>query len=342
MGETMRAAFLAGKRTIEVKEVARPSPGEGEVQIRVHYCGVCGSDVHLFQQGLPAPNILGHEFSGVIEEVGSAVTQWKPGDAVASTPGNPCGECPWCRMGQPQVCDFGIQKGYGVGNVPGAMAEYIVVNASSPRKLPEGVGLRKAALTEPLAVALHGVRISRMRLGDNVLVLGCGTIGLFTTLVLARCGVGALHVTDPSEAKRERALEMGADRAYDPEGLPPFHFHQIMGGVGPDVVYECVGIPQTTVDAVNYVKKGGQVLVLGVCMEPATMLPMVWNFKEIEIKGSFGMAEEFDMALSWLARGWVPVERILTRDVPLEEAQDALELLEGPNDAGKVLLRLEV
>lgn len=340
MREAMKAAVLTEKRTIQTQEVPRPQPTRGEVLVRVHFCGICGSDLHFFQQGLPEPAILGHEFSGEIAELGKAVQGWKVGEAVTAYPSIPCGSCTWCRKGQLQLCDVSISHGYGLGTRPGAMAEYIVVDASSLRRLPEGVGLKEAALAEPLGVVLHGVRSSRTRPGDSVVVIGRGTIGLLTILALSRSGVNLLHATDPIQAKRKRALELGANKAHDPEGLPPFFFSQIMGGVGPDIVFECVGIPQTLADAINYVRKGGKVLVLGVCMAPATLLPMLWNIKEVEIQGSYLMGEEYDMALEWLSNGKVPSDIILTKEVPLDEVQAVFKVLEGLNEEGKVQVRI--
>ncbi len=340
MEATMKAAVLIEKRKMEIQEIRRPTPGERQVVVQVHYCGICGSDVHLFQQQLPNPAVMGHEFSGVVSEVGESVTGWQPGDAVTSYPGTPCGHCHWCLRGHIQLCDQIIARGYGLGLRPGAMAECVLVDASSLRRIPPGVEVRAAPLAEPLAVALHGVRLSRIRPGDRVVVLGCGTIGLLTIVVLARSGAGAIYATDPVRVKRERAMALGVDQAYDPNGLSPFIFHELVEGLGPEVVFECVGIPATLTAAINYVRKAGQVLVLGVGMEPTTFLPMIWNFKELEIRGSYGSAVEYEMALSWLGKGWVPVDKILTRDFPLERTQEAFELLEGPNEEGKVLIRI--
>jgi threonine dehydrogenase-like Zn-dependent dehydrogenase len=337
----MKAAVLTGKRAIEIQDVPQPRPQKGEALIQVGYCGICGSDVHIFQHGLPQPNILGHEFSGVIVELGEGVENWTAGESVSCVPGIKCGVCYWCRNGQSQICEWAVQKSYGTGVLPGAMAEYIVVKASNLRRLPQGVGPAQACLAEPLGICLHGVRLSRVRPGDRVVVLGCGPIGLLTTLVLSRCGARSIHCTDLAESKRRRALELGAETVHDPKGLSPFLFHQLMDNLGPDIVYECVGVPQTLVDGINYVKKGGQVLVLGVGMEPASLLPMVWNFKEVEIKGSYGMTgEEYGLALEWLARKWVPAELIITREVPLDEIKWAFNLLEGPNEEVKILVRI--
>lgn len=337
----MKAAVLTAKRTIEIQEVPTPRPQKGEALVKVQYCGICGSDVHIFQHGLPRPNIMGHEFSGSIAEVGEGVENWKTGEAVSCVPGIKCGVCYWCQSGQSQICEWAVQKSYGTGVIPGAMAEYVAVKASSLRRLPEGVGPAEACLAEPLAVCLHGVRLSRVRPGDRAVVLGCGPIGLLTTLILARSGVRSIRCTDLAESKRRRALKLGAETVHDPKGLSPFIFHQLMDDLGPDIVYECVGVPQTLADGINYVKKGGQVLVLGVGMDPTTLLPMVWNFKEVEIKGSYGMTgEEYDLALDWLARGWVPVEQIITREVSLDEIKWAFNLLEGPNEEVKVLVRI--
>lgn len=335
----MNAAVLTSKRTIEVREIPRPSLGEGQVLLEVRYCGVCGSDVHMFQQGVPTPTILGHEFSGVVVEPGPGVSGWEPGEAATAYPGTPCGQCRWCLRGEIQLCDQIIPRGYGLGLRPGAMAEYVLVDASSLRRIPRGLDLGSAPLTEPLGVVIHAVRMSRVRPGDHALVLGCGTIGLLTVAVLGRTGAGAIYATDPVAAKRDRALELGARRAYDPNGLSPFIFHELMEGLGPEVVFECVGIPETLIAAINYVRKAGQVLVLGVGMEPTTLLPMIWNFKEVEIRGSYGCAEEYDTALDWLAQGKVQAERIITREFPLEQTQEAFELMQGPNEEGKILIR---
>jgi threonine dehydrogenase-like Zn-dependent dehydrogenase len=340
MEAIMKAAVLTGKKTLEIQKIPRPGLAQGEVLVQVHYCGICGSDVHLFQQGLPSPNVLGHEFSGVIAGLGPGVSGWEVGDKVTAYPGTPCGQCHWCLRSEIQLCDQIIPRGYGLGLRPGAMAEYVAVDASSLRRLPPQVSLRAAPLTEPLAVVLHGVRMSRMRPGDRAVVLGCGTIGLLAVFVLSRTGAGSIQATDPVPVKRQRALALGANGVHDPDGLSPFIFHQLMDGLGPEVVFECVGIPATLTAAINYVRKAGQVLVLGVGMEPATFLPMVWNFKEVEIRGSYGIGSEYDMALAWLAGGRVPLEQILTRDFPLERAQEAFQLLEGPNEEGKVLFKI--
>jgi (R,R)-butanediol dehydrogenase/meso-butanediol dehydrogenase/diacetyl reductase len=339
--ETMREAVLTGKRKIEIQRRPLPRPKSGQVLVRIQYCGICGSDVHVFEQGRPQPLTLGHEFSGTIAEVGPSVEGWKEGEAVAVRPSAPCGICPWCSQGLPHLCERSIPpQGYGTGKAPGAYADFMVVDALSLHRLPPEITLRDGAFAEPLAVVLHAVRISRFKPGDRVLVLGCGTIGLLTVYVLSQCGAGFVQATDPMEAKRKRALELGADHAYEPAELSRRLLDEQVGQTGPDIVFECVGIPQTLSEAFDLAPKRGQVLVLGVGMEPSFFLPKIWVFKELNIQATFGIGQEFALALRWLAAGRVLPEAFITREISLEKLPETMELLSRPNQEGKVVVRL--
>jgi len=339
--KTMREAVLIGKRNIKIQSRPLPRPKEGEVLVRIHYCGICGSDVHVFEQGRSEPLTLGHEFSGTIAEVGPGLEGWHPGEAVAVRPSAPCGVCPWCSQGQPHLCDRSLPpQGYGTGKAPGAYADYMAVDASSLHRLPPEITIRDGAFAEPLAVVMHAVRISRFKPGDRVLVLGCGTIGLLTVHVLTQCGAGLVQAIDPIKTKRDRALELGADHAHGPAELSRRFLDELIGQTGPDIVFECVGIPQTLVEAFDLAPKRGQVLVLGVGMEPALFLPKIWVFKELNIQATFGIGREFGLALKWLAAGRVSPEAFITREVSLEKLQETMDLLSCPNQEGKVIVRL--
>jgi len=339
--KTMREAVLTGERNIEIQSRPFPRPKAGEVLIRIHYCGICGSDVHVFEQGRPEPLTLGHEFSGTIAEAGPGVQGWHLGEAVAVRPSAPCGICPWCSHGQPHLCERSLPpQGYGTGKAPGAYADYMALDASSLYRLPPEITLRDGAFAEPLAVVLHAVRISRFKAGDRVLVLGCGTIGLLAVHVLSQCGAGFVQATDPMEAKRNKALELGADHAYDPAEISRRSLDKLVGQTGPDIVFECVGIPQTLAEAFELAPKRGQVLVLGVGMEPVFFLPKIWVFKELNIQATFGIGQEFELALKWLATGRVSPATFITREVSLEKLQETMELLSRPNQEGKVVVRL--
>jgi threonine dehydrogenase-like Zn-dependent dehydrogenase len=339
--EKMREAVLTGKGNIEIQSRTVPRPKGGEVLVRIHYCGICGSDVHVFEQGRPEPLTLGHEFSGTIAEAGPDVEGWQAGEAVAVRPSAPCGVCPWCSQGLHHLCERSLPpQGYGTGKAPGAYADYMVVDASSLHRLPPEVTLRDGAFVEPLSVVLHSVRISRFKPGDRVLVLGCGTIGLLTVYVLSQCGASFIQATDPMETKRKRALELGADHAHEPAELSRRYLDELVGQTGPDIVFECVGIPQTLSEAFDLAPKRGQVLVLGVGMNPTFFLPKIWVFKELNIQATFGTGREFDLALKWLASGRVSPEAFITREISLEKLQETMELLSLPNQECKVVVRL--
>ncbi|MBW1712644.1 MAG: alcohol dehydrogenase catalytic domain-containing protein, partial [Deltaproteobacteria bacterium] len=253
----MKSALLTGKGRLEIIDGPRPRPRADEVLVRVHYCGICGSDVHIFRQGRPEPLVLGHEFSGEIAELGSKVEGWQPGQRVAVLPGAPCGQCAWCAQGQPQLCQFSLPpKGYGLGERAGALAEYIAVSASSLHRLPPGLASREAALAEPLSVVLHAVGLSRFRAGHRVLVLGCGTIGLLTVLVLSLSGAGLIMASDPMASKRQKALSLGAGQAHHPAELSFEFIQEQVGPTGPEVIFECVGVGQSLNAAFACAPKG--------------------------------------------------------------------------------------
>ncbi|MFD0902113.1 2,3-butanediol dehydrogenase [Actinomadura sediminis] len=261
----MRAAVWHGARDVRVEDVPVPSPGPGEVAIDVAYCGICGSDLHEYldgphalpvraphpESGRTAPLTLGHEFCGTVADVGPDVAGIGRGDRVAVEPHYRCGACARCRAGEYNLCrHFGFAGLMG----DGGLAERAVVPAYMAHVLPDGVSLEQAAVFEPAAVALHGVRRSGLRDGETVAVAGLGPIGLLVVRLAARYGAGRVVACDPSPARRALALRFGAAEAVDAGALPP--------GAA-DVAFEAVGLEATLRDCLAATRRGGRTVLLG-------------------------------------------------------------------------------
>jgi threonine dehydrogenase-like Zn-dependent dehydrogenase len=307
----MKVAVYKGVKSVSLEERPKPKAGPGEVIVRVKYCGICGTDLHAYlHEGLLLPGlILGHEIVGTVDEVGKGVGGWKGGERVVVGPPGPCGECYYCQHGQPNICLKAFTRTAGISpGFDGGMAEYVRVRYPKTMlfRIPDEVSYEDAVLIDTICVALRGIRASRFRLGDNVVVAGAGAIGL-SAIKLLRMG-GARHITvlQPSPQKRQMALEMGADLVMNSaaEGAElQKKVVKLYGGVGADVAYECAGSPQALLTLIGLVKSGGQVLDLGVTGEPTPIIEAELVPREIEIKASFVyLAEDVEICLDFLAR----------------------------------------
>ncbi|HEY75343.1 MAG TPA: galactitol-1-phosphate 5-dehydrogenase [Thermoflexia bacterium] len=337
----MKAAVFRGIGQIEVADVPVPQPEAGEVLIRVGYCGICGSDVEAVHTGMYEPGlVIGHEFAGVVAEVGPGVEGWQVGDRVVVNDAIPCGACGPCREGWLDGCE-GLTM-VGVTH-DGGMAEYVRVVARGLHRLPEGITLRQGALVEPLAVALHGVRRSRLRPGDQVLVMGAGPIGLLTLQCALLAGARTVVVTEIDPTRAALAERLGAAAVLDPArenvGVA---LRRLIGGQGPDVIYICTGAPAPYRDAVSLVRKGGQVFLLGLCVEPveADFLSVVLS--ELCIEGSLAGRAEFPAAIDFIAQGRVDVESLISHEISLDEVvSQGFERLSTPGSkAVKILVHI--
>ena len=205
----MRAAVYRGPRDIVVEERPVPELGADDVLLEVSHCGVCGSDLHMFVDGWGAPNSIGgHEFSGRVVAVGDDVTTWSPGDEVVGGPSQRCGKCEYCLAGRPQLCVG--RSNPGVGDFQGAFADFVRVREPELLRVPPGVSMRAAALTEPLAVALHGLTRGGVRAGQRILVTGCGPIGALTLAAARARGITDVVASEPHPSRRALAERLGA------------------------------------------------------------------------------------------------------------------------------------
>lgn len=341
MTTTMRAAVYAGDKRVEPADVPRPSPGPGEVLVDVSHCGVCGTDVHMVTYGWAQPGrIGGHEWSGVVREVGAGVTRWQPGDRVVGDP-TWCGECAFCRSGRPTLCRA---DGMVTGNMNVGAEAFAEVARASERglyRIPPGLDLRTASLAEPLAVAMHGVTRSDVKPGQRVLVMGAGPIGLLTVAVLRARGVDDVTVSEPSDRRREHARAAGAttlttpDAIPEPPAMPTFHVDGAW-----DVVLECSGVKAAQSQAVGVAGPGGTIVLVGAGMGRPSFDANRVLLNELVITGAYNYDENgIDTALALLASGTLPTDALIEPDdVSLAGMQDALEGLAAGTIPSKVLV----
>jgi threonine dehydrogenase-like Zn-dependent dehydrogenase len=296
----MKVAVYEGVRSIKLLERPVLKAAPGEVIVKVKYCGICGTDVHAYlQEGLLPPGlVLGHEIVGTIAELGKGVAGWKVDERVLVGPPGPCGECYYCRRGRANTCVHAFSRTAGISpGFDGGMAEYVRVRF--PRtmlfKIPDKVSFEDAVLIDTIGVAFRGIRQSRFRIGDNVVVAGAGSIGLSAIQFLKIGGARHITVLQPSPKKRELAVKFGADVALNPKEEGDALQGKVMdlyGGIGADVAFECAGTPQSFQSLLGVVKCGGQVLVIGVTGEATPIVESQIIVRETEIKTSFVYDDE--------------------------------------------------
>jgi (R,R)-butanediol dehydrogenase / meso-butanediol dehydrogenase / diacetyl reductase len=331
--------YKAPGAMLEVVEVPDPKPSPGEIVVRVRDCGICGSDLHAAKFGfkMPPGTIMGHEFSAVVDEVGAGVTGFAPGDPVVVMSYVACGECEACRTGKSSRCRK--MKGVGFGDVPGAYAEKMKTTPGSCFKMPAGMSHRLGATVEPLVVGLHGVHRAQLRAGETCVIMGAGPIGLVTLLWARFAGARSIVVSEMADGRRDKALQMGADAAVHPRVKNPAAMMQEMIGAPPDVIFECIGAAATLDEAVTYARRGGRVVVLGVCMEDDSFRPMQAMNRELDIKFSLGLEPgEIETAIDMLAAGRVSTEPMITHVIGLDELPNAFAALSRPSDQTKVMV----
>lgn len=332
----MKAVRYWGKEDVRCEEVAKPAIVEGEALIKVGYAGICGSDLYIYSGTHPrakAPLILGHEFAGEIVELPrNHRGQFKIGDVVAVNPLLYCQRCTPCYTGNAHVCQslglLGIDR-------DGGFAEFARAKLSQLVKLPPVVPGELGALVEPLAVAVHAVRSSDLRLGDLVLVLGGGPIGFLTAFAARANGAGRVIIIEPNDFRRMFAGNMGFDvlTPADQEEIKA-----ITRGEGADIVFEAAGIPASMEGAIKNCKIRGQVVVVGVFKHPVPVDLQRVNFAEIRIIGTRVYREvDFAYAVDLITK-YPEIGKLVTHKMNLTEAQKGLDLAKLGSNTMKVLL----
>jgi len=331
----MKAVTFQGLHTpLAFEEIADPTPGEGELVVKVGRCGICGSDLHMTEDaayGCKHGDVLGHEFAGEVVALGKSTTGKKVGDLVSVIPLKSCGSCEHCRKGAVQWCTgFGLQGG--------GYAEYAVTRPNQCMTLPADLTLADGAIIEPLAVALHGINLSGLKTGDKVLVLGAGPIGLAVAFWAKRYGAGRVAVQDISDWQQARALDMGADAfVVDPEN-PVESAVQGLGGEA-DIVFECVGILGLIDQAVHQVRPDGTIVLLGLCTKPDTIHTFPMLSRQVKlVTSAFFTVQEYEASLAALEQGAIEPRLLVTDTISLTETPDVFESLKKRTKQCKVMI----
>ena len=329
----MKAAVLRAGGRFAVEEVPDPVPTGRQAVLRVTYCGICGSDLHLLRAGgVPEGAILGHEIMGEITALGPDARGFEVGDRVTTLSAVPCDQCEKCKQGLYRSCEKGWQV-FGYTGLAGGYAEQLLTHTTALEKVPDGLSDIGAALNEPTMVGLYAARASRVRTGDNVAIIGAGPIGLLVLQSVLLANPANCWVFETSAGRRAKAAECGATAVFDPREMdvPAFFLANCPMG-GPDVVFECAGAKGTLQKAIEWVRPGGQVMVPGVNMELDEVSPLTMVGKECEIKASLGGMDLFRTALDLIAADKIRPERMVTRVIGLDEVDEVCQSLGTAGD----------
>lgn len=331
----MKAAIYPGQgKPIVVEELADPRPGPDDVLIKVHRCGVCGTDLSMTKGGIfefGAGSQFGHEYAGEIIEVGKNVSGFKPGERIAVLPSVACGECQACRAHGNNVLCHASPASAMVG-----FAELAKVPASVATKLPNVLSAADGALIEPLAISLYGVQLAQIRPGDRVLVLGGGTVALYAIYWARRLGAGRIVAMSRSPRRRDLALEMGADAfiSYGDTEVPDVV--EALGG-SPQFVFECVGAEGMLSKAVMHAAQFGKIVSLGFCTSPDAIIPGIASYKCVSMQFAVGYSmKEFLYIADQMDKGHCDPKAIITNEIPLVDLPAMFDTLRGPNNETKV------
>ena len=335
----MKAAVLTHPQELKIETRPRPRVGPDDLLIRVHTCGVCGTDSRLFhgEHQVTFPVVPGHELSGTIEEVGGHVRDLRTGDPVTIDPNIVCRVCVFCRRGEIQLCEHLTAIGV---NRDGGFAEYCVVPAEQAYRLPEGLTLEAGAFAEPLACCLHGLDRARFAPEAKVLILGGGSIGQLMLQVVRSGGAAKVVLSEPRGNRRRLALELGADIALDPSESDVVSALRDATEGGADLTIECAGNEKAVEQAVAATRRGGVVLLFGVSgpEAEARIRPYDIFLRELTLVGSFINPFTHQRAIEVLAAGKVNPSRIVSHRFPVEETAEALRVSRTP-EALKVLVQ---
>ena len=326
-----RAAYMTELNKMEIREIPVPKPGESDVLVKLEYVGICGSDVHYFHDGrcgdfvVDGEFMLGHECAGTIVEVGAGVKDLAVGDRVALEPGITCGQCEFCKTGRYNLCPD--VRFLATPPVQGCYENYIAFPENMCFKLPENISTKEGALVEPLCVGLHAAAQGQVSLGDQVVILGSGCIGLVTLLACKARGATDITVVDLVPKRLEYAKKLGATRVINGREKDVIaEIEALTGGAGIDKVFETAGSPVTIAQTPYLVKNGGTIVLVGLSAQPE----ITFDFgkimaKEARIESVFRYRNLYPRAISAIADGLIDVSGIVTHEFDFDDIQHAFE-----------------
>lgn len=331
----MKAAVLRAPQVLEVGDIETPEAGPGELILSVRAATVCGTDLRILSgkktKGVRFPSIIGHEFAGVVVQTGSGVTAFKNGDRVCMDPVIPCRACSYCKAGLENVCLNRQAMGY---EFDGGFAEFVRVPAialtsGNVFKMPNGMSFEAAALSEPLACCINGQKNAQVGLGDSVLIMGAGPIGLMHAALAKAAGARQVIISEPNASRRQAALERGVNHACDPmkESLLDF-VKQRTDGLGADVVILAIGVPALANEALSIVRKGGRVnLFAGFSQGDMSSIDVnLIHYNEITVTGASALTRQgYELALHMLSSGQIDATSLITHRYAVADSMAAFE-----------------
>ena len=340
----MKALRWYGRKDLRYEDMPEPFPGPGQVKAKINLAGICGTDLKEYKDGPcmiavdKAPLTLGHEFAGIVVEVGEGVTDFKVGERVTGVGNWVCGECFFCKKSMYNIC---LNSGFAGITVDGCMAEYFIAPSYSFYKLPDSVSDEVGALVEPLAVAIHAVRQGNVRPGDRVAIVGAGTIGLCTLLAARAAGASEVYVVAKHRAGREMALAMRATAVINPSDEPAKAIANLTDGLGADVSFECVGRPDTPQMSVDLARRGGTTVIMGVFDKPSLIYFQSVMFNQKTIVGSPIYVDEAKTAIALMTDKRIDPSRLITSTAFLKDAVEMgfEKLINNKEGDVKILLR---
>jgi threonine dehydrogenase-like Zn-dependent dehydrogenase len=324
----MKAAVFKKKGFMAVEEVPTPVPREDEVLVKIKYCGICGTDLHNYSFGITAPGrVLGHEWCGVVTELGKGIQNFSKGDRVMLYK-HKGRSSPRLRL-NPRASYSSPSRRMG------AYAEYLAVPTSRIIQIPDELSDKQAATLEPLVAAIHAVRLGNIKISDTVAFIGAGPIALLMIQRVRQAGARAVYVSEPANVRAAKAAELGADQVFNPFKEDVIaEIVKLTGGKGPDIVYECAATKNTLNQACQLVARNGRVTCLAVYQEPITLTPLDWYTMQPEIKFTTnGDSTPFDweMGIEVMVKNQIDVETTISTIIPLPKIQETFQTLLDPS-----------
>lgn len=337
----MKCVAIKGVKEFEIKEINEPVVDGVNVIVDVKKTGICGSDIHYWVEGKPAGLVMGHEYCGIVTDPGNR-SDLKVGDRVTALPISPCGECPACKSGNVNYCTHTWDKATGLALTnPGGLAPKMAIRPDMVIKVPDVISDEEVAMVEPTAVSYHAAKLANIKVGDKVLVIGGGIIGLESAMFAKMEGADLVVVSETNEQRGNQAVTLGvADEwmnALDPEFIPKM-LTKTNGGF--DVVIDCCGNAPAVTSGLMTVRNGGMVVLVGVSMAPITIPTVVAVLHEITLKGAIAYTyEEFNECIKLMENKKINVLKFLSKIVSLDEVQKSYEqLTSANNDAVKIIV----
>ncbi|MDE5910131.1 MAG: NAD(P)-dependent alcohol dehydrogenase [Lachnospiraceae bacterium] len=327
----MKRAIMTDIRKIDFEQVPIPEPKENEVLVKLEYVGICGSDLHYFENGsignyvVKPPFVLGHEAGGVVVDAGKNVKTLKAGDRVALEPGKTCGHCKFCKSGKYNLCPDVVF--FATPPVNGVFQEYIAHEENLCFKIPDNISTLEGALIEPLAVGFHAANQGNAHPGQAAVVFGAGCIGLVSMLALKVKGISKIYVVDMLKKRLDKALELGASAVIDvSEENVEQKVLELTQGEGCDLVIETSGNENAARQSMKIAKKGSTIVFVGYNKTGEVTLPMSLALdKELNFQTVFRYRNIYPMAIEAAAEGKIDLKRIVTDIFPFSEVQKAMD-----------------